>query len=187
MKTNAGKTALWITRTAVFLALLVAVQFLTRNFGQLVTGSAVNFILVACALIAGLSSGATVAVISPFLAKLFGIGPLWEFIPIIALGNVVITVVFSLVLGHARRRDGLVKYALWITAIVTGAAAKFLVLYLGIVKILIPMMSSIPAPQAEKLSAMFSATQLFTALIGGVVAMLLVEPIRTAVQKNRES
>ncbi|PWL52337.1 MAG: ECF transporter S component [Clostridiales bacterium] len=186
MKTNVSKTVLWITRTAVFLALLVAVQFLTRSLGQLVTGSAVNFVLVACALIAGLSSGATVAVISPFAAKLLGIGPLWEFIPVIALANVVIVLVFSLLLGRARRKEGPVKYALWVTAIAAGAAAKFLVLYLGIVKILIPLMSSIPAPQAEKLSAMFSVTQLFTALIGGVIAMLLVEPLRTAIRKSRE-
>ena len=162
MQTTANKTVFWITRTAVFLALLVAVQYFTRSFGQLVTGAAVNFVLVACALIAGLPAGLTVACISPFLAKLFGIGPLWSFVPLVALGNMAIVLVFSWILGRARRTNGFAKYALWIAA-----------------------MTSLPAAKAEKLSAMFSVTQLFTALIGGVIAMLLVEPIRTAIGKNR--
>lgn len=185
MQTTANKTVFWITRTAVFLALLIAVQYFTRSFGQLVTGSAVNFVLVACALIAGLPAGLTVACISPFLAKLFGIGPLWSFVPLVALGNMAIVLVFSWILGRARRTNGFAKYALWIAAIAAGAAAKFCILYLGIVRIVIPLMTSLPAAKAEKLSAMFSVTQLFTALIGGVIAMLLVEPIRTAIAKNR--
>ena len=125
------------------------------------------------------------ACISPFLAKLFGIGPLWSFVPLVALGNMAIVLVFSWILGRARRTNGFAKYALWIAAIAAGAAAKFCILYLGIVRIVIPLMTSLPAAKAEKLSAMFSVTQLFTALIGGVIAMLLVEPIRTAIAKNR--
>ena len=70
-------------------------------------------------------------------------------------------------------------------ALAGPALLKFCILYLGIVRIVIPLMTSLPAAKAEKLSAMFSVTQLFTALIGGVIAMLLVEPIRTAIAKNR--
>ena len=40
---NSGKIK-WITRTAVFIALLVAFQYATKPMGQYVTGSAVNFI-----------------------------------------------------------------------------------------------------------------------------------------------
>ena len=113
------------------------------------------------------------ACISPFLAKLFGIGPLWSFVPLVALGNMAIVLVFSWILGRARRTNGFAKYALWIAAIAAGAAAKFCILYLGIVRIVIPLMTSLPAAKAEKLSAMFSVTQLFTALIGGVIAAAL--------------
>ena len=180
-----GKTVLWITQTALMLAVLVTVQYLTRGFGQLVTGSAVNFVLVATALLCGMSSGAIVAVVSPFLAKLLGIGPLWELIPLIALANLVISSIFASVLGRARKLAGTEKYAMWISAIVAGAVAKYFVLYLGIVKIVLPLMTSLPAVQKTKLAAMFSTTQLITALIGGVIAMLAVEPIREALKKSR--
>ena len=63
--------------------------------------------------------------------------------------------------------------------------AKYFVLYLGIVKIVLPLMTGLADVQKTKLSAMFSTTQLITALIGGVIAMLAVEPIREALKKSR--
>ena len=39
------KKVLWITETAVMLALLVTLQALTKPMGQLVTGSCVNAVL----------------------------------------------------------------------------------------------------------------------------------------------
>ena len=44
----------WITRTGVLLALLVTLQYLTKPFGQLVTGSFVNAVLAVSALFGGL-------------------------------------------------------------------------------------------------------------------------------------
>ena len=55
------KQILWITETAVMLALLVTLQALTKAAGQYVTGSCVNLILAVTALTAGLGSGAAVA------------------------------------------------------------------------------------------------------------------------------
>ena len=63
------KKTVWIARTAVCLALLIAIQFLTKSLGQLVTGSCVNLVLAIAALIGGVWSGVTVAVISHFLAR----------------------------------------------------------------------------------------------------------------------
>ena len=46
-----GSTGLkMLCRTAIFLALLIAVQFVTRSMGQYVTGSLVNLVLIAAAL-----------------------------------------------------------------------------------------------------------------------------------------
>ena len=70
----------WIAQTAVLIALLIAVQYISRPWSQLVTGSLVNFVLAAAALIAGPVSGLVVAMISPVLAKLLGIGPVWQFV-----------------------------------------------------------------------------------------------------------
>ena len=69
------KRILWVTETAVMLALLIVLQWATKPLGQIVTGSCVNAVLVAAVLLGGLWCGLTVAVISPFCAFLLGIGP----------------------------------------------------------------------------------------------------------------
>ena len=84
------KKTLWMTQTAVLTAMLVLLQSITKAGGQLVTGSCVNAVLAIAVLFSGLWSGVTVAVISPFLAFLLGIGPqLLPIVPAIAVGNVV--------------------------------------------------------------------------------------------------
>ena len=62
------KKVLWITETAVMLALLVTLQALTKPMGQLVTGSCVNAVLAISVLLVGMSSGITIALISPVCA-----------------------------------------------------------------------------------------------------------------------
>lgn len=90
----------WIARTAVCLALLIAIQFLTKSLGQLVTGSCVNLVLAIAALIGGVWSGVTVAAISPFCAYLLGIGPAFlPLVPCVSLGNAVYAVLFALLVG----------------------------------------------------------------------------------------
>ena len=44
---------IWITKTAVLIALLVVLQGMTKPLGQLVTGSCVNAVLAIAALLAG--------------------------------------------------------------------------------------------------------------------------------------
>ena len=78
-----NKKVRWITETAVMLALLVALQALTKGFGQFVTGSCVNAVLAVTVLTAGMGSGIVVAVLSPVLANLLGIAPLILVLPAI--------------------------------------------------------------------------------------------------------
>ena len=70
-----NKKIRWITETAIMLALLVSLQALTKGFGQFVTGSCVNAVLAIAVLLVGMSSGITIALISPVCAYLFGIAP----------------------------------------------------------------------------------------------------------------
>jgi hypothetical protein len=51
------KKTLWLTETAVMLALLITLQALTKPLGQLVTGSCVNAVLAVAVLLIGMSSG----------------------------------------------------------------------------------------------------------------------------------
>lgn len=80
---------LWITRTAIFVALLVVLQAATAALGNtIITGSVVNMLLVVSVMTCGMMSGLCVSVISPIMAKLIGIGPLWSLISFIAAGNI---------------------------------------------------------------------------------------------------
>ena len=111
---------LWITQTAALLALLIILQLATRSAGQLVTGSCVNAVLALAALIAGLSSSLTVAVLSPFLAFALGVGPkLLPIVPAIAVGNAALAALICLFARknlspgrrHGSRRRGQVRAA----------------------------------------------------------------------------
>lgn len=171
------KTIRWITRTAIFIALLVVVQAATAGLGnQFVTGSAVNLILIVSAMTCGLGSGATVAIVSPVLAKMFGIGPLWQIIPIVMLGNLVLVLVWRL-LGS--RGDKKIWYP---AALVAAAGAKFLVLWLGVTKWIVPIVLGLPAKKAVIVSAAFSWPQIVTAVIGGVLAILVLPLVKKAVK-----
>ena len=170
------KTAKWITNTAIFMALLVGLQLLTAPIGStLITGSIVNLLLILCTLSLGIKSGATLAVLSPVLAKFLGIGPLWELIPFVILGNLAIVLVLHLIVR--KKPDVIMVQAI---GVLCGAGAKFLVLYFGIVQIAIPLLLQLPQPQASVISAMFSISQLFTALLGGAGAILLFQLLKKA-------
>ena len=168
----------WITETAIMLALLVILQAVTKSAGQLVTGSCVNAVLAVSVLVSGLSSGLTVALLSPFAAFLLGIGPqLLPIVPAIALGNAVYVLMLSRLCG---KRPAAWRKAL---AVAGSAAAKFLTLYLVVVKLLCSVLPLKP-PQIATFSTMFAWPQLITALIGGAAALLIVPVIRKALHRS---
>lgn len=178
---NHHSKVLWITRTGVLTALLIALQWATGFLeNQLITGSCVNAVLAVAAMFAGLWSGAAVAILSPFFAFLLNVGPkLIQVIPFIALGNLVYVLCLSLLLGKGNQ-----SVLIRAVALVAAAAGKLAVLYFGVVKLLIPLMGeSVPSKQAAALSAMFSWPQLVTALIGGTIALLIVPVLKKAIKR----
>ena len=180
-----NKKIRFITETAVMLALLVSLQALTKPMGQLVTGSCVNAVLAVSALVGGLASGLTVALISPVLAFLLGIAPQILTVPAIMVGNSVYVILLCVLAD--RNGKNLVKQAIaWIVA----AAAKFAALYLIVVKVICGVLAptlleagTLKQPMLKALPATFSWPQLFTALIGGAVALLIVPVLRKALKK----
>ncbi len=167
------KKTIWLTRTAVCLALLVCLQFLTKSLGQLVTGSCVNLVLAATSLLCGVASGVSIAVISPFCAYLLGIGP--AFFPLVfcvALGNAV----FAALIGTLSRRALAAKHIpLFFGTALLAASAKFLTLYLVLVKLVAPVI--VPAAKLSAVTASFTWPQLLTAVIGGMLACAVVPPV----------
>lgn len=181
------KNIRWITETAVMLALLVALQALTKPLGQFVTGSCVNAVLAITALLVGIGNGIAVALCSPVCAFLFGIAPNFVTVLPIMAGNVCFIVLLRIITGKALWRQPV--------ALLVAASVKFGVLYLLVVKVICGFASDallgkklgsivVLAPKMlQKLPAMFTWPQLFTALIGGTVALLIVPVLRKALKR----
>lgn len=175
-----NKNILWITRTAIFTSLLVVAQLLTAGFGNtLITGSLVNLLLILSVCLCGFSSGVTVGVLSPVVARFLGIGPLWVLIPFIILGNLTLVTVWKVTQQMAGEKKSTGR----IMAVLLSSFAKFAVLFLGVVKIALPLLG-LPGPQVAVISTMFSFPQLATALIGGTMALLLLPLLENALKST---
>ena len=175
---------LWITRTAVFIALLVVWQAVSAPLGNtLITGSIVNLLLIVSVMTCGLASGLTVAAVSSFMAKLLGIGPLWSLIPFMIAGNVTLVLLWHFI---GNRNMGGKRYVAYITALIVAAISKFLVLYIGIVQIAIPILLGLPEQQAAAITSIFSVSQLFTASVGGALAFVLIPRLKKAIAGRQE-
>jgi len=203
-QTEIDGKVLWITRTAVSLALLTALQLVTRPMGQLVTGSCVNCILTLSVLFCGLSGGLVVAMASPFLAFVLNIGPaVFAVTPAIALGNAVLVAIVYLIagrrsiflsgggpcpLGNGGRapasRSGAGKGRSFLMSCIAAwlacSVGKFLALYLIVVQLLCRVLS-LPEKQVQMLGVMFSYPQLLTALIGSGIAFVIAGRLGKAV------
>ena len=180
-----NKKIRWITETAIMLALLVALQALTKPAGQFVTGSCVNVVLAISTLVAGIWSGLTIALISPILAFVLGIAPQILTVPAIMVGNSVFVVLLHLIVG-GQYKSVVRRIIAWLVA----AAAKFAALYFIVVKIICGVMAAsllaagtLKEPMLKALPATFSWPQLVTALIGGGIALLIAPVIRKALKR----
>jgi len=170
---------LWITRTAILMALLIVWQAASAPLGNtLITGSIVNLLLIVSVMICGLASGLSVAALSPIMAKLLGIGPLWSLIPFIIAGNVTLVLLWHFI---GNRDMGGKRNAAYITALIVAAVSKFLVLYIGIVRIAVPLLLNLPEQQAAAISGIFSVSQLITASVGGALAFVLIPRLKRAI------
>lgn len=178
-----------ITQTAVMLALLVALQAVTKPLGQLVTGSCVNAVLALTALLVGMHGGIAVALLSPVFAFLFGIAPNFVTVLPIMAGNLCYVVLLRLIAGK--------QGVFWRqpVALTVAACTKFTVLYLLVVKLICGSAANLllgkkvgdivvlAPPMLKMLPTMFAWPQLFTALTGGVAALLICPVLRKALKQ----
>lgn len=167
----------FMTETALMVAVLVVLQAITKNAGQLVTGSCVNAVLALSLLVSSAASGFSVALISPFVAFLLGIGPVVPaVVPAIALGNAV----YVLILSRLRGKE--YPPVQKILVLVMAAAGKFLTLYLLVVRLLCTVLP-LKQPQIAAFTTMFTWPQLITALLGGAAALAMAKVIRKALYR----
>ena len=185
----------WITDTAVMLALLVSLQWVgsfipEQMTKQLVTGTMVNCALAVAVLMAGLSSGITVALISPVCAFTFGIAPNFVTVLPIMVGNCCYVTILYFIIGKSRKFGWRQPAALACASLV-----KFSVLYLLVVKVICGIASGallgkkigeivvLAPPMLKMLPTMFAWPQLVTALAGGTIALVITPVIRKALHK----
>lgn len=180
------KKILWISRTATFIAVLIILQIITKTGGQLLTGSAVNMVLIISVLTSGLLSGMTVALLSPFFAFILGIGPAFiQIIPFIALGNLAY-IILTYLISNSFKTKGILSYLKNVTGIMLAAFVKFGILYIGIVKLLLPFMTQLKDKQLETISGIFSWPQFITALVGGIIGIILSSAVNKAIFYQKE-
>jgi len=161
-------------------------QFITAQIGnQILTGSITNLILIVAFLTCGFSTAMTVAIISPLCAMLVGVGPAFPpLVPFIALGNAALIAAWQVLRMIDKSEKASIRHKVFCVFIAIGAAlVKFLTLYFGIVKLAIPLILNLNEKQTAVLSLSFSYPQIITAVIGGVIALLVVPPVRKALKK----
>ena len=190
-----SKKIRWITETAVMLALLVCLQWVgsfvpDQMTKQLITGTLVNCVLAVTVLMVGLSSGITVALISPICAFVFGIAPNFITVLPIMVGNSCYVALLYFIIGKARRCGWRQPVAL-----ASAAVVKFGVLYLLVVKVICGVASNallgkklgetvlLAPPMLKMLPTMFAWPQLVTAISGGIIALAIVPVLRKALHR----
>jgi hypothetical protein len=175
-----NKSAKFITRTAILLALTVLFQslrvlmpFLPANISQYVIGSLVNLCLIVAAIIVGIKGGLIIAVAAPIIAFLQGFTPSPVLVLPIALGNIVLVAAAAILYEKNS-----------VLALAAGAVLKFLTLYISVVHIALPFfMPGAPEQMRALLSVQFSWPQLVTAAIGGILASGVLAALKNVIQK----
>jgi len=176
---------LWITRTAIFTALLITMQLVTTPLGnQFVTGSVNNLIMIVSLLVCGPATGIVVGIISPLCVSLIGFGPAFPpLVPFIALGNAVFILAwFFLRKLNKSDKPGMRHNTINCLIAVGAAAIKFLTLYTTIVKFAMPFLLDLNEAQSAVLGLAFSYPQIITAIIGGAIALAISPRLQKALK-----
>ncbi|MFP4698508.1 MAG: hypothetical protein ACLFMO_07360 [Eubacteriales bacterium] len=148
-----------IIYSSLMIALIVVAQQIKITY---VTGILVNAILFCSVYFIGIKYGVIVAIASPFLAHLFGIMPLFIVIPFIAAANTIYCILLTV----------LKKINIYLSVVV-ASISKFLFLY-----VIVNYIITIPAIARAALSL----PQLFTALGGGAIGIILYSRLKDTIR-----
>lgn len=159
-----------LTKTAILLALLIVLQIVTKPLSQTVTGSAVNLILAVSAMFLPLPYCLLIAIVSPVLAFIIGVGPQFLMIvPCISIGNAIYVVSINYLNSKLNSNSKMFKRELMI---IVASLLKFIFLFVSVVLIVVPILN-LPEAKVKVLSTMFSFPQFINAIIGGCIALII--------------
>ena len=182
-----------LAQTALLLALCILSQFF-KNLSVYFTGPIINTILLIATIGIGLQSGLILAVITPITSFFITGSPILAAIPlmfpVIMFGNIILVFVTHI---FATRFDFKQHLAV---GMVSGAVLKAIFMGTLSVFVVIPLFGSnlakrIPDP-AKMQGALnlakvtFSVTQLITALLGAVLALIIWIPLKRYLKKEQE-
>lgn len=167
-----------LTRTGILLALVIVVQligtFIPVPANSFVVGPLVNACILVATAALGIWGGVAISVIAPFSSLIFnhaGISlVLLPFAPIIAVGNILLALVFFM---FYKKNN--------IIAVGAGSVLKFAFLWSAIVLFL--KITNITGVVANTFSFLFSWPQLITAVVGGIVALLVVKALGKTIEE----
>lgn len=165
-----------LVRGGLLLAIAVVIIFAGKNIpqiNQLLIGSGVNAVLILAAYVCGTYYGIGVGLLTPLVALLVGqLNPAFApFVPFIMIGNALYVLLFNLLKGKVK----LGKYA----GVILGSLLKFLFLYVSASKLVTLFSLNIPKPAISKLAVAMGIPQLITALIGGIIAIAIIEILKS--------
>lgn len=167
-----NKQIKFITTIGLLMALTIVFQVLSKviplgAFSNFITGSLVNMCLIISASVTGILGGSIIGILTPFIALLTGSPVPIVFIPLISLCNFSLILSFSLL----KKRK--------IINIVIPAIIKTSLLYLSI-NIMISLMEFAPK-KAKMLLYLFGWPQFITAIIGGIIATIVLNRLKNHV------
>lgn len=171
----------WITRMGILLALAISIQLL--RLPQLITGSLINALLFLAVMLVGTAAAALLGIFTPLTALLAGIlaPPLAPLVPFIMAANAILAGMFGLLAGELPPRGNNFFTSRLSMAVLAAAVTKFVFLYAVTRWVLSWLHLHLP-PAAL---AAFQMPQLYTALMGGVLALFTAQLLSKHQQKSR--
>ena len=165
-----------ITVTAIMLAICLVSQFF-KNLSVYITGPIINAALILTVLYAGMACGIILSIITPVTSFFITGSPVMAAIPAmfpcIMIGNIILVVCVGLLRKKCSKAAG------FHVSIAIGALLK--AVFMGIAIALIILPTFLPAPMHKMLPVLqlqFSVTQLITAVIGGVYAVIIAAVLK---------
>ncbi len=169
----------FITRTAVILALAIIFQNLRYFIGAMpystyIIGSLVNLSIIVATGAVGLVSGLIISFVTPVVALFQGHLPHVYLMPVTMLGNAVLATVF-----YVFKRSRFAEPFNAFLGVAVGAVIKWIVMYwVGIVVVLRMFVPNLPPQKVTIISAAFNIPQIITALIGGVLGIIIIKALK---------
>lgn len=173
-----------IAVTAVMVALCIVVQLFKLPITIPYTGALINLIIIIDTLYCGLLSGVIISIIAPITSFIITQSAIVSAIPLILpfimLGNIVIVLFAWFVRGKKLELNILP------ISLVAGSFAKAGVMYLTIVKWVLPTFGTSLKPAAVKIASVtYSTTQVYAALLGTALVCIIWPVLRIAIKKIR--